>query len=289
MQVDTQVAITSSSAASALLRKPQMTFARTVAAHWIEYAIEAALIGLFMVSACTFGVIYEHPSSPVRVAIESAFARRVAMGLSMGLTAVALIYSPLGKRSGAHFNPAVSLTFLRLGKMARLDAAMYILLQLIGAIAGTASASLCLRGALANPSVRFVVTVPGRTGTGIAFASEFAISFLLMSTVLYFAAHPSMVRFTGIAAGILVSTFITFEAPFSGMSMNFARTVGSAISAHLYTGLWIYFAAPLLGMLTAAEIHVRWNERVGHHCAKLHHDNHHRCIFCGANGGFRHA
>lgn len=286
MNTATQV---DASPGSAPAIEQQMTFAETVAAHWPEYAIEAALIGIFMGSACTFGVIFEHPASPVRVVFQSAFLRRIAMGLSMGLTAIALIYSPIGKRSGAHFNPAVSLTFFRLGKIAGRDAAMYLVAQLIGAVMGTAFASLCLHSAVAHPAVRYVVTVPGANGSAVAFVAELAISFVLMSTVLYFVANSSVARFTGIAAGTLVAAFITFEAPISGMSMNFARTLGSAVNAHIYAALWVYLAAPMLGMLLAAELHVRWNTRTAHHCAKLHHDNDQRCIFCGANGGFRHA
>jgi len=76
------------------------------------------------------------------------------------------------------------------------------------------------------------------------------------------------------------------EAPFSGMSMNPARTMGSAFSAELWTGIWIYFTAPPLGMLTAAEIYLWRKGGSAVQCCKLHHSNDKRCIFCGANGGF---
>jgi aquaporin Z len=88
---------------------------------------------------------------------------------------------------------------------------------------------------------------------------------------------------------MLVVTFITVESPLSGMSMNPARTVGSAVWAHDWTALWIYLAAPLLGMLGAAEVHVRRGGRLV--CAKLHHQNSRRCIHCeyrataGTSGG----
>src|SRR5688572_7736236 len=76
----------------------------TVARHWPEYLIEGFMLGAFMVSACTFTIMLEHPASPVRQAVASAELRRVCMGLAMAFTAVALIYSPWGKRSGAHMN-----------------------------------------------------------------------------------------------------------------------------------------------------------------------------------------
>jgi len=90
--------------------------------------------------------------------------------------------------------------------------------------------------------------------------------------------------FTGLFAGILVATYITLEAPLSGMSMNPARTLGSALSAHAWTALWIYFTAPPLGMLLAAEAYLRVQGAQRIFCAKLHHQNTKRCIFCGDPG-----
>jgi len=94
----------------------------SAALHWQEHVMEGALLGLFMISACVFTVIFQLPGSPVRQAIASAELRRVLTGIAMGLTAIALIYSPWGQRSGAHLNPSVTLTFLRLGKIKRVDA-----------------------------------------------------------------------------------------------------------------------------------------------------------------------
>ena len=100
--------------------------------HWPEYLMEAALLGGFMLSACMFATLLEHPRSRGRRAISSAFVRRALMGAAMGLTAVALIYSPWGQQSGAHMNPATTLTFFRLGKTAGWDAAFYIAAQFVG-------------------------------------------------------------------------------------------------------------------------------------------------------------
>ena len=93
--------------------------------HWPEYLIEAAGLGVFMLSACAFGTLLGHPGSLAVRALPDPFLRRVLMGLAMGLTAVGLIYSPWGQRSGAHFNPATTLTFWRLGKVASADAGFY--------------------------------------------------------------------------------------------------------------------------------------------------------------------
>ena len=87
------------------------TAASASSRHWPEYLMEAALLGLFMISACAFTVLLEFPGSPVRQAVPDPGIRRFLTGLAMGTTAIALIYSPWGKQSGAHFNPAMTLTF----------------------------------------------------------------------------------------------------------------------------------------------------------------------------------
>ena len=247
--------------------------------HWREYLIEAAGLGLFMVSAATMATLIEHPASPIREALPDPFPRRVLMGLTMGLTAASLIYSPWGRRSGAHYNPAVTLTFLRLGKVSRQDATFYVAAQFAGGVLGIAAAAGVLRPWIADASVNFVATLPGLSGSGIAFAAELGISFLLMFTVLTVSNHKRLANLTGLAAACLIATFITFEAPLSGMSMNPARTFGPSVVGGMAHGLWLYFVAPPAGMLLAAEVYLRVKGRLAVHCAKLHHTS--PCMFCG--------
>src|SRR5215813_13610035 len=254
--------------------------------HWREYVMEAAGLGWFMISACLFGALYENPVSPVRQAIASPAVRRLLMGLSMGLTAISIIYSPWGKQSGAHINPSVTVAFLRLRKIQRWDAFVYISAQFLGAVLGVTLAALLFRKAIADANVRYVVTVPGETGVLVAFAVEFLMAFGMMTLVLHLSNHKQLSRFTGLFAGLLVATYITLAAPFSGMSMNPARTLGSALPAGVFNALWIYFTAPPLAMLFAAEVYLWQKGKSAVRCCKLHHDNPRRCIFCGANGGF---
>jgi aquaporin Z len=104
--------------------------------HLPEYLAEAVGLGLFMMSAGAFATLINAEDSPVRAAVPSELARRALMGLAMGVTAVALIYSPWGRRSGAHINPATTLTFWRLGKVARWDAVFYVAAQFAGGVVG---------------------------------------------------------------------------------------------------------------------------------------------------------
>lgn len=245
--------------------------------HIPEYLIEATLLGLFMVSACLFTVLLEYAGSPIRQAIDSALARRALIGLVMGLTAVCLIYSPWGRRSGAHFNPAATVTFLRLGKMAPWDAAWYVLAQFVGGATGVLLAASVMP-AVMHPSVHYAVTQPGVAGVTVAFIAECVLTFAQMSVILRVSNTPGLARYTGLIAGSLIALYITFEAPLSGMSMNPARTFASALAAQDWTALWIYFTAPPLGMLLAAEVYVRLGGRAA--CAKLHHDARYPCLFC---------
>ena len=164
--------------------------------HWPEYLIEAGAIGTFMVSAAVFAAVLYHPSSPFSGAISNELVRRALMGLAMGSTAVAIIYSPWGQRSGAHMNPAVTLTFFRLGKVARPDFVGYITAQFIGAIVGIAAAAVALGGLVSDPSVNYVTTLPGPPGDAVAFVAEALISFVLMLTVLTVSNHPRAAPFT---------------------------------------------------------------------------------------------
>ena len=254
--------------------------------HWPEYLIEAAGLGFFMVSACSFAALLFHPASPVRPVIAGNMLRSVLMGVAMGMTNIAIIYSPWGKRSGAHINPSVTLTFFRLGKVEPWDALFYTLAQFAGGAAGVLIAASALGTLIADPSVNYVATVPGPSGPVIAFIAEALISFILMTVVLTVSNTNHLARWTGLFAGTLVAIYISIEAPLSGMSMNPARTLGSALSAQVWTALWIYFTAPPLGMLLATEVYLRVKGAKGVVCAKLHHQNNQRCIFrCGYREG----
>lgn len=249
--------------------------------HWPEYLIEAWALGMFMISAGVFATLLGAPVSPLAQLIANPNLQRALVGLAMGTTAVALIYSPWGKRSGAHMNPAVTLTFLRLGKVAPWDAVFFILAQFAGGVAGVMIAATLLGDGFVAPPVRYVATTPGHFGAPGAFLAEFLISALLMSVILRVSNSPRYASYTGLCAGALVAIYITLEAPLSGMSMNPARSFASAFPARLWSDLWIYFVAPVLGMQAAA---AWYTYRRGLHavaCAKLQHPPDQRCIHCG--------
>ncbi|HET7207282.1 MAG TPA: aquaporin [Terriglobales bacterium] len=277
-----------------ILQQPDFTFAsrarrfawtdpaRTaLLTHWPEYLMESAELAVFMLAACFFTVLLQHPASPLRMAIADPMLRRVLTGAAMGATAIALIYSPWGQRSGGHLNPAVTLTFARLKKVAPWDAFFYVLAQFSGGVLGVLLASFALGASVSDHAVRFATTVPGPQGSGVAFIAEAIISFGLMTMVLN-VTNSSLARYTGLFAGLLVMTYISFEAPLSGMSMNPARSFASALPLRLWDALWVYFTAPPIGMLAAGELYAGLRGARSVICAKLHHQNDRRCIFhCG--------
>lgn len=252
-----------------------------VRAHWPEYLIEAWALGSFMLSAALFSTLIEHPDSPVRRAVADADLRRVLIGLAMGLTAIALIYSPWGQRSGAHMNPAVTLSFLRLGRIQRGDAIAYLVAQFAGGTLGVLFALELLGQAFAGPPVRYAVTQPGSGGAYVALVAEFTISALLMLTILRVSGSTRAARWTGVVAGVLVAVFIAIEAPLSGMSMNPARSFASAAPGGIWAHYWLYVAGPVLGMQAAALLHRRLHRGQANGCAKLIHGSAQRCIHCG--------
>ncbi len=226
--------------------------------------MEGAELGIFMISACFFTALLEHPASPALRLIPNSFVRNALIGLAMALTAVSIIYSRWGKQSGAHMNPAMTLTFFRLGKIEPWDAFFYVIAQFLGGVFGVAVASLLLGMVVAHPSVNYAITRPGPLGVKVAFVAEVLISFVLLLTVLTVSNNKKLARYTGLFGGMLIASYITFEAPFLARSFD---------------ALWLYFVAPPIGMLAAAEVYVGLRSIRAVHCAKYHHNNDKRCIF----------
>ena len=201
----------------------------------------------------------------------------------MGLTAIALIYSPWGQRSGAHMNPAVTLTFLRLGKVAPWDAVFYIAGPVRGGTLGVLLVAGVLGRFFREPAGAYVATLPGRRACGVAFIAEALISLGLMTVVLLASNSPRLARFTGLFAGLLVALYITFEAPLSGMSMNPARTFASAAAGRACgtaSGSTYRRRRSACCSRSSSTGRVRRTPEVV--CAKLVHHTHRRCIFhCG--------
>jgi aquaporin Z len=152
--------------------------------HWPEYLMEAVGLGLFMISAAVVTALLEYPHSPFFHLLPDPVVRRALIGIAMGLTAIGIIYSPWRKRSGAHLNPAVTVTFFRLGKIQGLDALFFVLAQFVGGLIGLLVAELAFGMAIEHPTVNYVVTISGVGEARVAFVTEVCISFGLVLVVM---------------------------------------------------------------------------------------------------------
>jgi aquaporin Z len=258
---------------------PSASIADAVSTHWREYLMEATEIGVLMLSTCICGTLIYADESPIKSLGLAQELKSVLMGTAIATTTFLIIRSPFGRRSGAHFNPAVTLTFFWLKRVHRWDAVCYIAVQFVGAFAGVLVAKQILGAPLSGPSVRYLVTLPGNYGNPIAFIGEFLLSGILMSTVLYASNHRTFARFTPTFVALLTISYFVLSPSISGFSVNPARTFASAVFAGVWQGIWIYFAAPCLGMLTAAAIYVRQIGLDHVFCAKVFHDMRSTCPF----------
>ena len=236
------------------LKAPQFGSAwEALRAHGLLYVYEGAELATFMVAACAASVLLFHTGAHL-----NPWLARVGMGFAMGGTAVGIILSPAGKASGAQFNPAISLTFYRLGKIGPYDTVFYCVSHFVGAIAGVGlSVAAFGRVRLAEPNVHYITTVPGLGGVWGAFAAEFGMSAVLIVVVMFCSSREKLKRWTPWIMGTLIWSYVILLAPVSGFSMNPARTVGSSVWADVWTAVWVYFVAPVAGMLGGAEVYLR--------------------------------
>ncbi len=226
--------------------------------HWREYLMETAGLAGFVLGAGLLTVFLEHPDFPAMQSSsggeENAIWRRVPLGIIMGGYISAIVYM-FGKKSGAHINPATTWAFFRLGKISFTDAAFYTLAQFAGGTAAALVLKFALGSWFAHPLVDFGITKPKPPhGSMSAFVAEFIISFALMFVVLIVTSSKHLEKYAAVVTGVLIALYIIFEMPFSGMSLNPARSFAAALAANKWEHLWIYFVAPPFAMLLAAEI-----------------------------------
>lgn len=245
--------------------------------HLVEpaYFVEAFGLGLVLLGAGTAGTLL-HASD------FGPLGQRTVAGAVLGASVLGLIYSPWGRRSGAHFNPAFTLTFLRLGRMRATTAYFYVLAQTAGGLAGILLTYLMFGDRFASPPVSFLVTVPLAGRVTAAFMAEALLAFALMALVLWISPRPRLAPYTGVVVSVLLAVFVVIEAPLSGMSLNPARSLASALVANTWTSFWIYLVAPSTGMLAAAEIYVRRYGLDPEECARISpHHARRPCVLCG--------
>jgi aquaporin Z len=187
--------------------------------------------------------------TPMANVIPSEALRRLITGFLFGSTGALIAISQVGKVSGAHINPAVSLGFCLMGKLDRSLTAGYILAQLLGGILG--ALPLLAWGAMGR-SVVFGATAPGSGYSAlVALAGEIATTFAMVALLCLFLGFREIRRFTPALFPPLYAVMVCLEAPISGTSTNPARSLGPAVISGTWQSWWIYWVGPLIGMLLA--------------------------------------
>lgn len=211
--------------------------------------------------------------SPLVQLLPDAGTRRLITGFLFGTTGALIALSPLGRESGAHINPAVSLAFWLMGNMKGRHAAGYVACQLAGAVLG--ALPLVAWGAMGG-SIDFGATLPGaRFGDWGAFLGEVVTTFALVIGLFVFLRHKDIRRFTPALFPPLYAVMVWLEAPLSGTSTNPARSLGPAVVSGAWHGWWIYWIGPLAGTLIAVTFYKLVGlERRVIEVAKIYHFGH---------------
>lgn len=243
--------------------------------HYLSELIGTALLVAVGLSAVIFDF---GAGSPIVHLVPGAGLRRLITGFLFGATGALIAISPVGKISGAHINPVVTLAFYIKGKLCRRDAAGYILAQFIGAIAGCVP--LLAWGQLGR-SVQFGATVPGNDyPVWMALLGEVVTTIGLVVGLFVFLGHKRLRAFTPLLFPFLYALMVYAEAPLSGTSTNPARSFGPSVISGVWSGWWIYFVGPLAGMLIGISIHeFTWLKRWRVKVAKIYHFEHDRYGF----------
>ena len=251
--------------------------------HWFEYGAE--LVGTaFLLFAGVSAVVFDFGvGSPLLSAVPDKSVRLLITGLLFAGSSSLVAISPLGKLSGGHINPAVTLAFWAQGKMHHFDLGGYILGQFLGAIIGTLLVVLIWRGQAA--SVGDGMTVPG-AGYPLwaVFLVEVSLTFLLVLSIFFFVSSHRLMRWTPLMVWILIAMMVWLAAPISGTSLNPARSFGPALVSWSWHEQWLYWVAPPLGALLAVgAFRLLIVSRRDVLTGKLFHVPHYRSVFMNVN------
>jgi aquaporin Z len=214
--------------------------------------------------------------SPVATILPSTSARFFLTGLLFGSVGGVVAVSPLGRRSGAHLNPAVTFAFLITGHVQRGDLLGYAVAQCVGAIVG----SICARLAWGSTAsaLRFGATVPTVT-VWQALAIEAAMTFALIVVIMFMLARSSTMRFTPVAVAFTIGVLVWVGGPLTGTSLNPARSLGPDVAGLAWNNWWLYLVGPCAGASAAALLIRTLPEHMRPVTAKLFHDLRYKSIF----------
>lgn len=234
--------------------------------HWQAYLMEFTGLAGFVLIAGLSTIFLEHPDMPVMKSVlqDYPLIRRIPLGIILGIY-IAVVILLFGNKSGAHFNPAATWTMYRLHKINFTDAIFFTIAQFAGAIASAQLLKFTMGRFFSNHIINYGNTEPKPPhGIMTAFIAEFIISFILMLVMLMAGSSRRFEKYVALLSGTLIGLYLIIEIPFSGMSLNPARSFAGALAANQWNYLWLYFVSPPLAMLAASEVFIGWkNKQLG--------------------------
>jgi aquaporin Z len=240
---------------------------------WPLWCAELVGTALLVGAGCSLVILAFGASSPVPAILPDASVRRIVTGFLFGSVGALIAVSHVGKISGAHVNPVVTVAFWLEGRLDGGVALGYLLGQSVGAILG--AVPLLLWGAM-GASVDYGATVPGPAGPWIAVLGEAGATFCLVAGLFLFLGHRRLRRFTPALFPFLYALLVWAEAPLSGTSTNPARTLGPGLVSGALGGWWVYLVGPFGGTLAAVALRraLPWARRLEIEVAKVFHFAH---------------
>lgn len=218
----------------------------------------------------SFVILMFGTGSPIISLLPNPGVRRLITGFLFGSTGGLIAVSFVGKVSGAHINPAVTLAFLLRNKMSGTHALGYMAAQVMGAIIGTVP--LLIWGGIGG-SIWYGATFPGpQYARWIALTGEIITTFAMITLLFIFIGHKRLRAFTPLLFPFLYAIMVYLEAPISGTSTNPARTLGPDLISNMWRGWWLYLIGPGFGAILAAALHkYSWLKRFETEIAKIYH------------------
>ena len=216
---------------------------------WRLFWAEFIGTGLLLLIGLSTVILMFGADNPVEKIVPSLVLRRVINGFLFGSIGASIALSPVGKASGAHVNPVVTMAFWLAGRLSLRDAGAYVMGQFAGAAAGCAP--LLAWGSL-GASINYGVTVPGKGFSVVAaMMGEVATTFGLVAALCVFLAFHKLRNFTPAMIPVLYAIMVPLEASVSGISTNPARSFGPAVISGVWQHWWIYLAGPVIGAFVA--------------------------------------
>jgi aquaporin Z len=216
---------------------------------WRLFCAEFVGTAMLVLAGLSLVILLFGTGSPFGSIVPSITVRRVISGFLFGAIGGVIALSPVGRESGAHVNPVVTLAFWLAGRLDSKVAGAYVVAQLGGAIVGCAP--LLIWGSMGR-SISFGATVPGDGySTSAVMLGEAITTFGLISGLCVFLSFRKLRKYTPAMIPFLYAVMVPIEAPISGTSTNPARSLGPAIIAGEWRGWWIYWIAPVVGAFVA--------------------------------------